>query len=446
MLAVVVSDTRLDPLDPLEDAAFRLLAGTDAADADADRRVLSVLSKIHRRNSLRCDCVAGEAPQACAVRLPTGDLILRWYNGIPHATTCPFYREPSSSPEPSKPAARPPAGGRAFKPWDGGWSILGDAIDRPRIGAGQGAEPRPKSTPSYTSLPRLGRVLLSALHRCGYDQVSVHELVDKGEPRPSHPDRWAKRIYRLLDEPAGPELSFKDTGTLQLSQLSNWLTRYLPRVAPRFGALRPQGVLIDRVDHIEQRGPREAILTGFGGDPLATVTIATTVRHFGVPTTGPYWVALLASRASPDAGFDVIDAYAHPAYRSDLPIPVDSAAERAMLDILLDQLRFWRRYPKTDASVSLTKPLFDLDSPLGPCRPDAVLAMAGPRGRPLQLIVECMGSEDLDYLASKQVTHPRMLQLPDVVGLVQFHPDLAEADFRRTLTRSLFQATRTPQT
>lgn len=445
MLSIVLSDTRFIPLDPLEDEAFRLLSKDDACDPDADRRVLAVLGRIHRLHSLRCDCLpaALEAPQACAVRLPTGDLTWRWYNGVPHAATCPFYREPGQHADPSKKISRPPPGGRAYKPWTGEWSILGEAIERARLGAGQGEEPRPQRTPSYTALPRLGRVLLSALHRCGYGQVSVHDLADKGLPVAAQPDRWAKRIYRLLSEPAGNGLSFKDTSTLQLAQLPTWLTRHLPRHAPSFGNLRPQGVLIDRVDHIEQRGPREAVLTGYGGNPSATITIGTTVRHFGAASTGPYWVILLASRSSPDAGFDVIDAYAHPLYRHELPIPVDSDAERAMLDVLLDQLRFWRRYPKTATSVALTKPLFDLDSPLGPCRPDALLAMAGPAGRPIQIAVECMGSADSDYLSAKATTHPRMLALPDVAGLVEFHPDLPEADFRRTLTRTLFLPTRT---
>lgn len=446
MLAIVLSESRSVALEPLEDAAFRQLAAEDESSdpREAQRHVLAVLSRIHRVHSLRCDCIAGEAPQACAVRLPTGDLILRWYNSIAHDRGCPFYREITRPPESAAPSSRPPPGGRAYKPWSGQWSILGEAIDRAHVGAGEGIEPRPARTPSYTALPRLGRVLLSALHRCGYDQVSVHELADKGEPVPSQPDRWAKRIYRLLDEPAGDGLLFKETSTLQLAQLSHWLTRYLPRVSSRFGTLRPQGVLIDRVERIDQRGPREAVLTGFGGDPNATVTVATMVRHFGVPTPGPYWIILLASRSRPGADFEVIDAYAHAAYRMAFPIPVDSEAERRMLDILLDQLRFWRRYPKTASSVSLTKPLFDLDSPLGACRPDALLAMAGPHGKPLQLLVECMGSEAAEYLAAKQVTHPRMLALPHVVGLVEYHPDLAEADFRRTLTRSLFQATRTP--
>lgn len=445
MLAVVISDSQHAPLAPSEDEAFRRLAIDDTVDPATDRAVLSVLARIHRLHALRCDCAgsAEEAPLACAVRLPSGELTMRWYNGVAHANGCPFWRPAPTHPPSDRASRRPPLGGRQYRPWTGQWSILGEAISRARLGGAAPPEPQAPSAKLYTELPRLGRVLLSALHRCGYDHVSVHDLVDKGPPAALHPDRWAKRIFRLLDEPVAEGLYFKDTSTLRLANLRLWLDTLLPRAAPRFGRVRPHGVLIDRVDRIEQLSPREAVLQGFGGDPTATQRVACTVRHFGAASVGPYWVILLAGRAGEGDPFEVIDAYSHPLYRNELPVPVDSDYERTMLEVLLDQMRFWKRYPKTAASVALSKPLFDLEAPLGPCRPDAVLAMASAQGTPLQLLVECMGSADADYLAAKQVTHPRMLSLPHVVGLVQYHPDLADADFRRTLTRSLFHSART---
>lgn len=447
MLTVVHSESSRVPLQAFEDAALRRVATLDDPGQEATTAALSVLARIHRLHPLRCDCLdpAEEGPQACAVRLPSGDLGLRWYNGIVHADGCPFFRDIPAREPTERAERRPPPGGRAYRAWDGSWSVLGQPISRIKLAPGEAPEDRPEpKSPSYTALPRLGRLLLSALHRTGYDQVGVSELVDQGPPAPRHPEHWRKRIFRLLDEPAGDGLLFKDTSTLQLAQLSNWLTRYLPRIASRFTSARPHGFLIDRVDSFEQRGPREAVLRGFGGDPAAEITIACTIRQFGPATPGPYWLILMASRASETTGFDVVDAYVHPAYRADLPIPVDSDLERGMLDVLLDQLRFWRRYPKTSASVSLTKPLFDLEGGQGVCRPDALLAMAGPAGQSIQLAVECMGLEDEAYLAAKATTHPRMLALPHVVGLVEYHPDLPEAEFRRSLTRTLFAATRAP--
>ena len=60
-----------------------------------------------------------------------------------------------------------------------------------------------------------------------------------------------------------------------------------------------------------------------------------------------------------------------------------------------------------DGEFEIEKPLFDIDTELGPCLPDFIVRAR--RGDDeMTFVVEVMGFERPDYLRGKEVTHPRM--------------------------------------
>lgn len=402
--------------------------------------ISQLLAELHRVAALACDCRgAGDQPTACVVRLPSAQLILRWYNGIAHAAGCPFQRQTEDRPPHEGPR---PARAGVNRPWVDGWDLLGPAITRAR---GPAAEPPPPREPVVAGdarMPRLGRVLLSALARCGYAQVGVPDLDPRDPTRPRDPRRWALKLFRLLSEPVNNQLTFQQTSALGLERLSAWLGTRLPQALPQFGVLRPQGVLIGLVDAIEPAG-RGARLLGFDGDPLRTALVDVPVRRFGPCRQGPWWVILQAAQVVGTTRFSVVDAYAHPAFSTALPVPVDSQAERQLLEVVLGQLVFWKRYPRTNAFVTAIKPVHDIVTEHGPCRPDLLLSFQDSQHRRHALVLECMGLDDAQYRARKERTHLAMRSLPDVHGLFEFHPDAVPLeDLRRQLTAALFAGAR----
>ena len=99
-------------------------------------------------------------------------------------------------------------------------------------------------------------------------------------------------------------------------------------------------------------------------------------------------------------------------------MPVDSGFERAVIKIL-NSLRW--SFAKTDPHIEITliKPLFDMETPDGPCRPDVILEARNTRSDAVTtLIIEAMGrAGDPDYEASKAITHPRMETLGRLIEI-----------------------------
>lgn len=414
--------------------------------SDTPLEVSQLLASLHRVAALACDCRGeGDQPTACVVRLPSGDLILRWYNGIAHAAACPLQRQTEDRPPSEAPRGRQASLNR---PWTEGWDLLGPPVTRARAPGGGLDVVRQPAGAAEPRMPRLGRVLLSALARCGYAQLGVTDLDPKHPTQPRDPKRWETKLFRLLSEEVNDQLTFQQTSALGLERLSNWLNVRLPQALPHFGTLRPQGVLIGLADSLEAHG-RGARVVGFAGDPGRAATLEVPVRRFGPATHGPWWVILQAAQVVGTSRFAVVDAYAHPAFSTALPIPVDSHAERELLEVVLGQVVFWKRYPKTSSFVTVVKPVHDIATEHGPCRPDLLLSFQDAQHRRHALVLECMGLEDEAYQERKARTHTAMRSLPDVHGLFEFHPGAVPLeDLRRQLTAALFAGARqaTPET
>lgn len=127
-----------------------------------------------------------------------------------------------------------------------------------------------------------------------------------------------------------------------------------------------------------------------------------------------------------------VQAYAQPVYNGDTLFPVESGFERDVSHLL-----FWLQRSLFDAvpelRVTITKPLFASETPLGPCRPDFVMEASYKEHEPVTLIIEAFGMETEEYREAKDKTVPRMKHLGPIFGI--FPEDLTEAHAPGTAKR-----------
>ena len=123
----------------------------------------------------------------------------------------------------------------------------------------------------------------------------------------------------------------------------------------------------------------------------------------------PYLFLGVVGERDRRTGFECVAGFAQPIVASDCPVPVDSHFERRALGTLRTVLnRLGKAFP--DAGFTLEKPVFDFDTPEGPCVPDFLIRAR--RGRDEAVfVVEVMGFDRANYLQGKEVTHPRMATL-----------------------------------
>lgn len=127
-----------------------------------------------------------------------------------------------------------------------------------------------------------------------------------------------------------------------------------------------------------------------------------------------------------------VQAYAQPVYNGDTLFPVESGFERDVCHLL-----FWLQGSLfesiPDLRIKITKPLFAIETPLGPCRPDFILEATYKDHRTAVLIIEAFGMETEEYRDAKDKTVPRMKHLGPMFSI--FPQDLGEANAQNTAKR-----------
>ena len=123
----------------------------------------------------------------------------------------------------------------------------------------------------------------------------------------------------------------------------------------------------------------------------------------------PYLFLGAVGLADERSGYECLVGYAQPIVASDCPVPVDSHYERRACGTLRETLRQLSRTFR-DAAFELEKPVFEIETPEGPCLPD-FLIRARRGGDEAVFVIEVMGFERPEYLQGKEVTHPRMATL-----------------------------------
>ena len=170
-----------------------------------------------------------------------------------------------------------------------------------------------------------------------------------------------------------------------------------PRKAPDglFAVLRDRSEE-QRVSRLGGRSEEEGELVSGVGRPVVG-------RN---PIPPPYLFLGAVGMLEARFGYECVEGYAQPIVASDCPVPVDSHYERRAFGTLRTTLRVLsREFP--DAAFKIEKPVFDIETPDGPCLPDFLI-----RARcgcdEVTFVVEVMGFERPEYLRGKEVTHPRM--------------------------------------
>lgn len=139
---------------------------------------------------------------------------------------------------------------------------------------------------------------------------------------------------------------------------------------------------------------------------------------------GPY-LTLVLFGVDDDTGELVAEkAYAQPVASLDTLFPVESGFERDLLTQMLVARR-WLHANDPMVRLQVAKPLFDLMTEEGPCRPDFLInAWTDDDPRPRRLIVEARGMATERYRQAKALTIPRMRRVAPV-------HEILHAEFRR---------------
>ena len=133
----------------------------------------------------------------------------------------------------------------------------------------------------------------------------------------------------------------------------------------------------------------------------------------GHPVSGPYLFFGVVALTTRRRGYECVRGWAQPIVSVHCPVPVDSDFERQAFGTLTTTLRILdREFP--DAEFTMEKPVFEIGTEQGPCRPD-FLIHSRRNGEVRTWVVEVMGFERPDYLAGKEVTHERMEELGPVI-------------------------------
>ena len=249
--------------------------------------------------------------------------------------------------------------------------------------------------------PALSRWLLQLLVKAKLDRADTGDGFEC-------PEQWIEQIKKATKEyevAPGQPLSqwwFSDPKNWQSKQVH----KRLEKAADDWpGGHRPQAFLSWVV--------WEAAAGAVGEKGRGThVEVAKRVR---LPTVdgnavrGPYLFIGVVGLGKASNECKCIEAYAQPIVARKWPVPVDSHYERQAFGTLRKTMKVLEGEFQ-GAACRLEKPVFDVETPDGPCLPDFMMKVER-GGETVRFVIEVMGFERAAYLKGKEVTHPRMERL-----------------------------------
>lgn len=373
----------------------------DGTEADEAVGVALVKAIKQREQWIACDCLGARVhpPLLAPAYLSMASTFylrrLTGQNRPEHDKACPFFQQqklrekPPTSPEP-----------KPVKPVDDFFAAL-----KP-LGNHLAQKPDPDAPSSHgqtDSVPRLARLLWSLMEAA---QTNVVEAIGQ-RPKPSiaiEHERLRNAAQKLLIAPEIP------------------LARHLHHHPADFHARRIYARLRAATPSWPRNHEPQAYLCCFAKDVSGKRIIFADGEPIEVASPiakpagkmvdrSPYLV--LVAIGDHDSGYAPIRAYAQPIVDGRRFLPVDSNNERILTNQLLALQ--WTLHERGIAT-RIKKPVFDIDTPQGPCRPDFMVdVLDRPKGRRQLVFIEMMGFDTAEYAARKAITHPRMLSRAPVV-------------------------------
>lgn len=421
----------LAELNDREAVALRAWYGNAASGAD-EAIAFSVIRRAKVMNGwIECDCLeAQHQPLLAPIQqertftlrrlTPKDDAPGRHEERPNHALACPFHVDKDASPALID-------RGYHLRPLPRSDRSYIDALPATpnRLADVSGDEPS-RSIERNDRPSRLGGVLWRLLDRAGMNVIP---------PLQDHVDfKLADQLFRLRS--AARELRVLRTWTLN-ALLSTWGPDYWDPES------RWQRLLAtSRRDWPEGRRRTGFMLLFSTSVSTQTIMPASTSRTIDIlskvrqplrgdpASRGPFLTLLNVDFQEDDEGpARAVQAYAQPVYNGDTLFPVESGFERDVSHLL-----FWLQQSLFDAApglrVSIVKPLFAIETPIGLCRPDFVLEITHRDQPPRRLLVEAFGMQTEEYRDAKEKTIPRMKYLGPIFGISP--EDLLEANSERT--------------
>ncbi|MBY5827769.1 hypothetical protein [Rhizobium leguminosarum] len=420
-MRIVVRNSSTHVLSELSDreaVALRAWYG-NAASNDDEAIAIAVIRRVKVMNGwIECDCLGGRHQPLLAPiqqertftlrRLTAKDEVPGRHDKRPnHAPSCPFHVDKD---------ADPALFDRGFhlRPMPRSDRTYIDALPAIpiRLADVSGQDPS-RSTERNDRPSRLGGILWRMLEKAGTNVIP---------PLQDEPDlKLANQLVRLRS--AARELRVLRTWTLN-ALLSTWAADYWNPDS------RWQGLLAtsrpDWPEGLRRTGFMLLFSTSVSTQAIMpasssrTMDILAKVRQplRGDPASrGPFLTLLNVDFQEDDEGpARAVQAYAQPVYNGDTLFPVESGFERDVSHLL-----FWLQQSLFDAApelrISIIKPLFASETPIGLCRPDFVLEIAYRDHPPRRLLVEAVGMETKEYREAKEKTVPRMKHLGPIFGI-----------------------------
>ena len=373
----------------------------EGTEADEAAGVALVKAVKQRHQWIACDCLGPKVHPpllAPAYLSMASTFYLRRLTGKDrpeHDRACPFFQEQKLRVKPAtSPAPKP------LKPIDDFFAAL-----KP-LGNHLAQKPDPDAAHSHgasTSPPRLARLLWGLMEAA---QTNIVEAIGH-RPKPSiaiEHERLREAAQHLLIAPGIP------------------LSQHLHHHPADFHARRIHARLRLAAPTWPRNHEPQAYLCCFAQDVSGTRIIFAEGDAIEVMSPiakpagkmvdrAPYLVLVAIGRHV--NGYGAIRAYAQPIVDGRHFIPVDSNNERILTNQLLALQ--WRLHERGIAT-RIKKPVFDIETPQGPCRPDFMVDVLDTRNSRRQLVfIEMMGFDTEEYAASKAITHPRMLSRAPVL-------------------------------
>lgn len=318
-----------------------------------------------------------------------------------HQPDCPFFRDQATNR-----LSEVRSHGSPAEPPDGFFEVLRPAPEKlAQRPESEGSDDRTR----HASVPRLARLLWRLLAVSGLNHC-VPSARD-------FPDHSISDEFRLLAAAAG-KIEIAPGIELGRALWTHAQALHKKRVYAGLRALAkgwPQGHAPQAFLALFAQEVRGATVYVAGSDPVVLANRVQSPSVRGNPIKGPYLVLVVVGEYPEAHGYAPLQGYAQPILSGRRFMPVDSEFERTLVRALLEQR--WS-FDREGVDLGLEKPVFDILTPLGPCRPAFLLeARSRSTGEIRQLMVEAAGNDEEADLAAGNISRPRLAQIAPVVSV-----------------------------